>query len=66
MFSCAVETEKDKYVDLETGKDWPVYGGNRNNKRYSPLGQINKENVQNLEVAWVYDARDYVDGAVPK
>ncbi|RIV43357.1 PQQ-binding-like beta-propeller repeat protein [Flagellimonas pelagia] len=66
VFGCAVETEKDEYIDLETGKDWPVYGGNRNNKRYSPLDQINKENVRNLEVAWVYDARDYVDGAIPK
>ncbi len=40
----------------ETGKDWPVYGGNKAGNRYSPLNQITIENVKNLKVAWMYNA----------
>ncbi|MEO6001029.1 MAG: PQQ-binding-like beta-propeller repeat protein [Chitinophagaceae bacterium] len=39
-----------------TGKDWPVYGGNKGGNRYSPLNQITLDNVNNLKVAWMYDA----------
>lgn len=56
-------------VALETGKDWPAYGGGRSGKRYSPLAQITKENVEDLEVAWIYDARDPLEkdaATVPK
>lgn len=41
---------------LETGKDWPFYGGNREGNRYSPLSQINTKNVGNLKVVWMYNA----------
>ena len=36
-------------------RDWPAYGGPMND-HYSPLDQINRENVQRLQVAWSYDA----------
>lgn len=49
---------------METGKDWPVYGGSRSGNRYSPLIQITKENVGGLNVAWTYDARDRTVGRV--
>lgn len=42
----------------ETGKDFPVYGGNKAGNRYSPLDQINLDNVKDLEVAWMYKARE--------
>jgi len=45
----------------ETGKDWPVYGGNKAGNRYSPLSQITPENVNRLAVAWSYDAREPAD-----
>ncbi|MDA0195489.1 MAG: pyrroloquinoline quinone-dependent dehydrogenase [Bacteroidetes bacterium] len=45
-------------IRLEAGKDYPTYGGNNANNRYSPLTQINTENVNNLEVAWTYFAND--------
>ena len=35
--------------------EWPVYGG-PGQTRYSPLNQINRSNVRNLQVAWTYDA----------
>lgn len=40
----------------ETGKDWPVYGGNKAGNRYSPLTQISIENVKDLKVSWMYNA----------
>src|SRR5689334_2126008 len=36
------------------GKDWPTYGGNLANQRYSALKQINTDNVKNLKGAWTY------------
>jgi quinoprotein glucose dehydrogenase len=38
--------------------DWPAYGGGAENIRYSRLKQINRSNVQRLEVAWTFDAND--------
>src|SRR6266498_3347726 len=35
--------------------DWPVYGGAAEGTHYSPLAQINKSNVKQLQVAWTYD-----------
>ena len=36
--------------------DWPVYGGDSNGDRFSPLTQITRENVKQLQVAWRFDA----------
>lgn len=36
---------------------WPVNGG-PDNIRYSPLTQVNRENVGKLQVAWTYDSQD--------
>ncbi len=35
-------------------QDWPAYGGH-DGTHYSPLAQINRDNVKNLKVAWTYD-----------
>ena len=43
-------------------QDWPSYGNDPGGMRYSPLEQINKENVGRLEVAWVHDTGDMSDG----
>ena len=32
--------------------EWPTYGGDLGNRRYSPLDQISAENFNKLEVAW--------------
>lgn len=45
-------------MPLQPGKDWPSYGGNKEGNRYSPLQQINHENVNNLQVAWMYNAAE--------
>lgn len=38
--------------------DWPVYGGDAGGRHYSPLDQINRDNVAQLEVAWVFRSGD--------
>ncbi|MGH8210382.1 MAG: acido-empty-quinoprotein group A [Steroidobacteraceae bacterium] len=35
---------------------WPTYNGDYSGRRYSPLSQINAQNVRNLTLAWVYHA----------
>ncbi len=34
---------------------WPTYAGAEGGTRYSPLNQINRSNVEDLEIAWVYN-----------
>src|SRR5881398_2938701 len=37
--------------------NWLTYSGNYNGQRYSPLSQVTPENVKNLEVQWIFQAR---------
>jgi quinoprotein glucose dehydrogenase len=47
--------------------DWPTYGGNKAENRYSPLQEINISNVKDLQIAWTYDAREQQDsGSRPR
>ena len=43
---------------MQVGADWPAYGGTYNAQRYSPLDQINRENVRRLERAWTFRTGD--------
>jgi glucose dehydrogenase len=38
--------------------EWRFYGGDQGSGKYSPLDQINRENVQKLKVAWSWDSPD--------
>ena len=40
------------------GEDWPIYLGGKTRNLYSPLSQINRENVTELQVAWTYKTGD--------
>jgi len=42
----------------KTGNDWPVYGGSTAARRYSPLDQINRDNVAKLARAWTFHTGD--------
>ncbi len=42
-------------VQTTPHQDWPIYGGDANGDRYSPLTQINRENVNQLRIAWRVD-----------
>ncbi|MBU2904087.1 PQQ-binding-like beta-propeller repeat protein [Arenibacter algicola] len=39
-------------------KDWSVYGGDKEQIKYSQLNQIDTSNVKNLKVAWTYKTLD--------
>ena len=41
---------------------WPMHGG-RDNIRFSALDQINRTNVDRLQVAWTYEAGDHFKGS---
>jgi quinoprotein glucose dehydrogenase len=43
---------------MPVGADWPAYGGTYNAQRYSPLRQIDRENVRRLERAWIFRTGD--------
>jgi quinoprotein glucose dehydrogenase len=45
------------------GDDWPFYGHDAGGMRYSPLTQINRENVATLKVAWTFHVGDISDGS---
>jgi quinoprotein glucose dehydrogenase len=48
--------------------DWANYGNDPGGQRFSPLANINRENVQELKIAWTYrtgDAYTPADGSKP-
>ena len=38
--------------------EWPTYGGDLGNTKYSPLDQITKDNFDELEIAWRWQSAD--------
>lgn len=42
--------------------DWGYYGGDVFGQRYSPLNEINRENVSRLQVAWIYRTGELGEG----
>ena len=39
--------------------EWPTYGGNLSNDRYSPLDQITAENFSEMEAAWQFSTDSF-------
>jgi quinoprotein glucose dehydrogenase len=42
---------------------WAYYGHDAGGTRYSPLTQINRQNVAQLKVAWIFHTEDISDGS---
>ena len=61
LVSCRSNDKKKEETIMEAGSNWPSYGGNKAGNRYSPLTQINSGNVKDLQVVWMYDAREPAD-----
>jgi quinoprotein glucose dehydrogenase len=59
-FGCSSGSEVD-YSGPVAG--WPEYGAAKGGGRYSPLTQITRQNVDELEIAWTYHTGDYADGS---
>ena len=45
-------------IAVAQDRDWSVYGGAPEGTHYSPLAQINKSNVKQLQIAWTYDTQE--------
>jgi len=45
-----------------THDDWPYYGHDSAGTRFSPLSQINRQNVTTLKVAWTFHVGDISNG----
>ena len=39
-------------------KEWDVYAGGKERQSYSPLQQIDTNNVKDLKIAWTYHTKD--------
>ncbi len=50
------------FARLASPQEWPVYGADAGQTRYSPLKQIDRSNVATLKVAWTYHTGDISDG----
>jgi len=57
---CVSSTAQHQHSSTTSVEDqsWPVNGGSSANAHYSPLTQINRNNVANLAVAWKYDTHE--------
>jgi len=60
IISCDQVQKKNEPPDQSTS--WGVYRGDEGSNAYSRLNQINRENVKDLEVAWVYRSGDSKHG----
>ena len=59
LVGCGAPSEID--TSGPTG-DWPFWGGDRGASHFSPLSQIDAENVDQLEVAWEHRSGDFYTG----
>jgi quinoprotein glucose dehydrogenase len=62
VLSCAVTAASHGHAAGPPSGDWPVYGHDPGSTRFSPLAQINRDNVSTLTVAWTFHTGDVSDG----
>ena len=62
LLVCAGTAPAQAPSGSEDPNDWPQYHRTSNGWRYSPLDQINRDNVKNLKVAWIHQAGDITGG----
>lgn len=62
VFCCAVFLCATARGQVVRDTDWPTYGNDPGGMRYSPLVQINRENVSKLKVAWTFHTNDISEG----
>ena len=56
LLACTQESPPD-VTDL-SDYDWPTYANDPGSSKYAPLDQINRDSVQQLEIAWVWESVD--------
>ena len=62
VIACFALTSLGANGQTSSRAEWPNYGNDPGGMRYSPLTQINRNNVSKLKVAWVYHTGDVSDG----
>ena len=60
--SCTKDPTSLPSVDSEQYKDWTTFLGDKASTQYSSLQQINKENVDQLEIEWTFSTGDLIEG----
>ena len=55
---CLVTQTQPQPPEVVRDAEWPISGGNPENTHYSPLQQINRDNVSKLEEAWTFDTEE--------
>ena len=50
-------------AQVASDSEWPNYGNDPGGMRYSPLSQINRDNVSKLKLAWTFHTGDISDGS---
>src|ERR1700719_1529365 len=60
---CAAPVTPVARAQVSANTDWPNYGNDPGGMRYSPLSQINRDNVSKLKVAWIFHTGDVSDGS---
>jgi quinoprotein glucose dehydrogenase len=59
LFSCSDSEEALLPPGVEsTGYDWANYGNDPGHSKYAPLDQINRDTIENLRLAWIWDSVD--------
>jgi quinoprotein glucose dehydrogenase len=66
LLSCTVGTaENGRSISGFDYRSWETAGGDKGVSHYSELDQINKSNVHQLQVAWIYKSGDVIYQAEP-
>jgi quinoprotein glucose dehydrogenase len=60
---CSVLACASALAQTPSETEWPAYGNDPGGMRYSPLTQINRENVSKLKTAWIFHTGDISDGS---
>ncbi|MDB5717261.1 MAG: qgdA 1 [Sphingomonas bacterium] len=58
LTSCVQQGRPEPRSSATTDGEWPAYGRDAAEQRFSPLGQIGRQNVARLGLAWSYDMRE--------
>lgn len=53
-FACAAQPGNNQSGNNQPGSNWPSYGHDPGSSRFSPLTDINTQNVANLKRAWTF------------
>ena len=62
LLLCSAVLTSPAQAQVSKRVEWAAYGNDPGGMRYSPLTQINRDNVAKLGVAWVYHTGDISDG----